>query len=63
MSTSKKIARKSLRTAIRDLDSNALRSLSHAELRLVAGGGSAGASTNHGGAGASDDIATVEEQF
>ena len=62
MSISKKNDRKPLRTAIRDLDAQtALRPLSHAELRLVAGGGSAGASTNHGGAGASDDVATVEK--
>jgi hypothetical protein len=59
MSSSKKIAKKPLRTAIRDLETGALRTLSHAELRLVAGGGSAGASTNNDGAGSSDDISSV----
>lgn len=55
----KKIARKQPRTEIRDLDRN-VRPLSAAELRLAAGGGSAGMTTNHGGAGATDDVATVE---
>ena len=59
MSSSKKIAKKPLRTAIRDLDASPLRSLSHADLRLVAGGGSAGATTNNDGAPSRDDISTV----
>jgi hypothetical protein len=56
----KKLARKQPRTQIRNLDARNLRPLSAADLRLVSGGGSAGASTNHGGAGATDDVTSVE---
>lgn len=48
-----------LRTAIHDLDpARTIQPLTDSDLRLVAGGGSAGMTTNHHGAGATDDIPT-----